>query len=263
MTSKEFLDSASPVRFLFLTLILSIPWWLLSQFVSIQGLPDRLPITDAGAVFMPALAAVLLTYRTSGWQGVGSLLRRLVDGDRLRASGWFICLALPTAFYLLVAVTMGFLGFDLPTCWNIGSQFPLVFLVFALGAIAEEIGYTAYATDPLLKRFSPTLVGIMLGIPWALWHLPSMIQIGQSTGLIAWGLFATVAFRVIYVQLYSNLGRSVFSIVLLHALFNAGRVAFPGGRDGFEQGDAMVGYVLVVTIAIILSLIWERVRFVS
>ncbi|MCG8414673.1 MAG: CPBP family intramembrane metalloprotease [Pseudomonadales bacterium] len=258
MDTEDSLAFFSLSKFLVLTLALSTPWWLLSLVLSYPGLPDRLPITDVGAVFMPALAAILLTHRTLGRQGVWALVSRLTDWGRLYMKGWLVYLVLPLVFYLSVFALMRFLGFQLPSGWNIDLQLFLVFLVFLIGAIGEEIGYTAYAADPLLKKHPPVIVGLMLGIPWALWHLPSMIQIGQSVLLIVWGLMATIAFRIIYVHLYMRLGRSVFSIVLLHALFNTGRVAFPGGRDGFEQGDAAVGYSLVILVAILLSWLWRN-----
>jgi membrane protease YdiL (CAAX protease family) len=63
-----------------------------------------------------------------------------------------------------------------------------------------------------------------------------MVLLDRSAGLIAWGLAATVAFRVIYFWLYIDAGRSVFAVTLLHAIVNTGRTAFPGGRKAFELG---------------------------
>ncbi|WP_421724443.1 CPBP family intramembrane glutamic endopeptidase [Bauldia sp.] len=248
-------SSASPLAFLALTYALSLPWWGLSLVLRAPGLPDRLPITDLGAVFMPALAAIILIHRERGRRGVIAVLRRLADWDRVRGAWWLVLLGLPPVLYVATFAGMRLLGFDVAVPSAIGAPLALTFVVFFLGAVGEELGYTGYATDPLLRRASAPMTAVMLGVPWALWHLPSMILIGQPTDLILWGLAATVAYRVIYVEIYARSGCSLFSVVLLHALFNTGRTAFPGGHEGFEAGNAAVGYGLVVLVALGLSLL--------
>lgn len=259
---RRALPSECPIAlslpFFALTFALSTPWWLLSTVVTLEWLPNRLPTTDAGAVFMPTLAAVVLTHRVDGWEGVRRLLARVCDGGRPRRGSWAAYLVLSPLLYLLTYAAMRLLGFDLPGDWRLDPQILSTFLVFLVGATAEELGYTAYATEPLLEQCPPAVAGVVLGVPWALWHLPSMVQVGQSTGLITWGLAATVAFRVIYVHFYAHLGRSLFGIVLLHALLNTGRAAFPGGRAVFERGDAAVGYAMVIVLAVSLSFLWGR-----
>lgn len=201
---------------------------------------------------MPALAAIVLTYRERGRRGVAEALRRLVDWGRIRSASWIFLLGLSPMLYFATYAGMQLLGFELNDRLEIGAQLALVFVVFFVSAAGEEIGYTGYATDPLLRRASAPVTAIMLGVPWALWHLPSMIQIGQSADLILWGLAATVAYRMIYVETYVRSGRSLFAIVFLHALLNTGRTAFPGGREGFEAGNGAVGYGLVILFAICL-----------
>ena len=59
-----------------------------------------------------------------------------------------------------------------------------VFLMFFVASIAEELGYGAYATEEFQKHYSPLKTAFIIGVPWALWHLNSMVQIGQTTTLI-------------------------------------------------------------------------------
>ena len=248
---------ATPFLFLALTFALSVPWWALGLFIRASGLPDGLPITDVGAVFMPALAALICSYRDSGWRGVTDLLARLGDWRRMSGFTWLIVLGLAPLLYLLTEAAMRLCGYPLGDQWGIGAQLALVFIVFLIGAGAEEIGYMGYAADPLLQRFPVPLTAIILGVPWALWHLPSMIQLGQSMNLILLGLTATVAYRMIYLELYVRAGRSVLAVVVLHALLNTGRTAFPGGRPAFELGDGLIGYGLVIVLALGIAL-WPR-----
>lgn len=245
----------SSFKFIAVTYALTLPWWILSVFVRYSGLPDNLPITDAAATFMPALAAVLLTMGERQPGAVFRLLARSGDWRRVvEGAWWFVILGLPPAIYVATHLTMRDLGLAVPAHWSFSPTIVLAFLAFFFAAAGEEIGYTGYATDALLLQASPLRTALLLGLPWALWHLPSMIELGQSPGLIMWGLIATVAFRILYLWIYVNGGHSLFAIILFHALANTGRTAFPGGRAAFEQGDASIGYGLIIGITVLVVL---------
>jgi membrane protease YdiL (CAAX protease family) len=113
-----------------------------------------------------------------------------------------------------------------------------------------------YAIDPLQGRHTALTSSLVIGSLWALWHIPSMIQLGQPPRLLALGLAATVAFRILYVWIYNNTARCMFGVILFHAISNTGRTAFPGGRRAFELGDAGVGYSLVILTSIAVTAIW-------
>ena len=252
---------ARPIRsafpFFALVYLLTLPWWALSRFVTFDGLPDNLPITDIGATFMPALAALILVFRDSGTSGVKVTLARVLDWRKIKNRRWLlVVLLLPLAQYALTYLVMRAAGLPVPAYLALTPALALAFPAFLLAAAGEELGYTGYATDLLQQRHSALASALIIGVPWALWHLPSMIQIGQAPGLIAWGLLATVAFRVIYVWLYSNAGRSLFAIILFHAVANTGRTAFPGGRAAFELDNGAIGYAIVICFAVVLALVY-------
>ena len=83
-----------------------------------------------------------------------------------------------------------------------------------------------------------------------------MIKMGQSSQLIAWGLLATVAFRVITVWIYNNSNFSLFAVVVAHAAGTTARTAFPGGREGYELGDGAISYSIVILTAITVTALW-------
>jgi membrane protease YdiL (CAAX protease family) len=113
-----------------------------------------------------------------------------------------------------------------------------------------------YAIDPMQDRWGALRAGLLMGSVWALWHFPSMIQIGQTPALMTWGFFVTIAFRILYIWLYNNTGRSVFGVILFHAISNTGRTIFPGGRAHFELANAAVGYAIIILAAIIVIFLW-------
>jgi membrane protease YdiL (CAAX protease family) len=247
----------SPVAFFVLVYVLTIPFWLLNFVVKFDGLPDGLPVADAGATFVPLIAAMVLVYREGGPPGIKKLLARVFDYRRIRQKVWLLpIILLMPGIYVATYWLMRAAGLPVPSSWNIPPSLPLVFLAFFVAAIGEELGYTGYAIDPLQSRNAALTSSLMIGVPWALWHVPSMIQLGQSARLLGLGLAATVAFRILYVWLYNNTGHCVFGVILFHAISNTGRSAFPGGRNAFELGDAVAGYSLVILTSIAVTLVW-------
>lgn len=247
----------SPLIFFLLVFTLTIPFWLLSSMVKINGLPDNLPVTDIGATFVPLIAAALLIYREEKFAGVKELLKRIFDYRRIQNKAWYIpIIFLMPALYLLTYWVMRLIGIPVADVWQIPPLTPLLFLAFFIAAAGEELGYMGYAIDPMQSRWGALGACLIMGPIWAIWHFPSMIQIGQSPGLMAWGFLATVGFRILYVWLYNNTGQCIFGVILFHALGNTGRSIFPGGRAGFELSNAAVGYSIIALAALAVAFLW-------
>jgi membrane protease YdiL (CAAX protease family) len=151
---------------------------------------------------------------------------------------------------------MSWLDFTVSSKWNVSPSLFVVFAFFFVGAAAEELGYTAYATDALQTRTTALGTALTIGPIWAMWHLPSMIQVGQGLQLIVWGLVATAAFRVLWIWIYNNASRSAFAVILAHAVFNTARTAFPGGRTAFEYGNGFVTYSTIIVAAVVAVVMW-------
>ena len=247
----------SPLKFFGLLFALTAPFWLLSTVVKAEGLPDNLPVTDVGATFVPLFAAAILIYREEKLDGVKRLLRRTFDYRRIKNKAWYIpILVLMPSLYILTHWIMRLLGLPVPAGWDIPWATPFIFLAFFIAAAGEELGYMGYLIDPMQLRWTALATGLIVGSIWALWHFPSMIQLGQTPILMTWGFLATVAFRILYIWLYNNTNQSVFGVILFHAISNTGRTIFPGGRSHFELANATVGYSMIVVAAIVVVFLW-------
>lgn len=237
--------------------------------VKVEGLPDNLPVTDIGATFVPLIAASILVYREEKFGGVKRLLKRAFDYKRIKRKIWYVpIIFLMPILYLLTYEVMRLIGLPLPAEWHIPLLTPLLFVGFFIAAAGEELGYMGYVIDPMQDRWSALTTSLIVGSLWAIWHFPSMIQIGQTPTLMAWGFLATVAFRILYVWLYNNTGKSIFAVIFFHAMGNTGRSVFPGGRSHFELADAAVGYSIIAITAVIVTFLWgsktlARYRYAS
>ncbi|ATQ79016.1 CPBP family intramembrane metalloprotease domain-containing protein [Massilia violaceinigra] len=250
-----------PTAFFFLVIAISAPMWILSGFLDKSPLPDNIPLTDIGATLSPAIAACILIYLENGRQGVLELLKRLFDHRRIKKRGALILsLLLMPALYVITYAALRIAGIPVAAHLDLSASLLIAFAMFSAGAAMEEIGYSAYATDALQKRFSPLATALMIGVPWAMWHLPSMIKMGQSSQLIVWGLLGTIAFRVITVWLYNNAGCSLFAVILAHAVGTTARSAFPGGRHGYEVADGSISYAIIIIAALCVAFFLVRER---
>ena len=253
------MNYSHPWQYFLLVYALSAPFWLLSLLLKNSPLPDNLPLTDIGAALTPTIAAVLLRYREGGIAAVRSLFRRVFDYGRIKhfAYFWTAILIFPL-LYLLTYAAIRQTGQTIPALSVSFAPLAGAFVMFFIAAVAEELGYAAYATESLQRRFTPLITALIIGVPWALWHLPSMIAVGQSAELIAWGLAGTVAVRIIYVWLYNGSGGSVFVLIACHTVANTARTGFPGGRAVYENGSGMIPYgIIIIAVATVIGF-WHK-----
>jgi len=235
--------------FVLLVTLLTIPLWIFGG--NPLPVPMKLPIS-ALALVTPMIAAVFLTYRQNGFPGVGALFKKVFDFRKIKNKIWF----LPVLFlYPLVMVisylVMRLAKFPLPVPeipWHLALPFLLLFFVAGIG---EEIGWTAYATDPMLKRWGGLITSLVLGGFWALFHLIPDIQNGQAADWIFLHLLSTVAFRIIIIWVYCNTGGSVFTAILFHAMNNLSWTLFPNYGSHYNPFVTFVVSLPVVAVFIV------------
>jgi membrane protease YdiL (CAAX protease family) len=174
--------------------------------------------------FAPAVAALTLTARTSGAAGVGALLTRLVQWQ---VSGrWYVFAFGYMAAIKLVAALVHRL---MTGVWPAFGTNPWYLMVAATvlstvvgGQAGEELGWRGYALPRMAERMGPAAASVVLGMIWAVWHLPLFYfrpadTFGQS--FLAYAL-QVIALSVAIAWLYWRTGGSLLLTMLMHAAIN-------------------------------------------
>lgn len=221
-------EDAAAGRFFGLVLVLSLPCYALGVTRTALPFAPALPISALMAC-VPMIAALGLLMRQSGATAAGRLFASAFQ-VRTIPNPWWALAALglmPAAF----AVTGGIL-------WRSGAILPALhllptsavipaFVLFFLGAVAEEIGWQGYAYPRLNKRRSALSAALIIGVVWALWHVIPFTLMGRSAGWIIWQGLGMVLMRILIVWLVVNAGQSLLIAVLFHMMSNSVWGLFP------------------------------------
>jgi membrane protease YdiL (CAAX protease family) len=197
----------------------------------------------------PALIATALAWR-EGNGAVGRLFRQLTV--RPTNPAWYLVLLIPLVAFLAVDVIAVALGE--PSAGMFDEVFPAVLivpLVVLLPAFAEEIGWRGYALPRTLTAMSPLRAAIVLGIPWALIHVPLYWPGQMNGGSSVWSMATQIiAYSVVLTWIYVGTGGSVLMTGLFHALAN-GLVPLTNGLDPYLVWDIRGVVFPVVAILIV------------
>jgi membrane protease YdiL (CAAX protease family) len=250
--------NSSLLNWVLLLFGLSVPLWVIGAIYDVQLFPGfnllQLPLAMGG------VAALILIYRQNGRDGIVALLKRTYDFRNIKSKIWYLPI-------LLIYPSIGFLDYLIQRMS--GASFPAlhfslpIFLgystVFFL-AYGEELGLTGYAIDRLQQRYSALMSGILLGLVWAGYHIPSFIISGYySFDWIFWHALYTIVGRVLFVWVYNNSGRSLFSMALLHSTFGLFWILFPA-TDNLQKAtsyyDPRIAAFIAISYVVIVTLLW-------
>ena len=241
--------------FVFLVFALSIPFWILGATVELKDIiPINLPIS-ALMLLCPLTAAIILKQRETDHAAVKTLLKRVADFRQIKNRLWYIpMLLLIPATMLFSYLIMKYVEMPLPEPDIQWRAAPVLFILFFIGAIAEEIGWTGYLTDPLQKRFGALNTGFIIGSIWAIWHVVPYIQAHRSPNWILWQCIGTLALRIIFIWIYNNTGKSVFAVILCHTTVNLSEYLFPNYGSHYNP---FIFALLLIFITAVITCFWS------
>lgn len=242
----------------FVTSVLLLSWLrlippLLKEYAGIES-----PTWLTGGVlpllgsFGPVLVAVALTMSASGSAGAATLFRH---GMRWRVPrNWYPTAVLgPALLYSTALAGLVLWGGQSPSFgpqdWvNVLAVFVGAF-VFALG---EEFGWRGYLQRGVQARASALTAGLLVGLVWALWHMPLFVapDAVQSEIPFVPYLSLLVGLSVVFGWVYNGTGGSVLLVALMHAGFNASVGSVTLGLGSTDIGRFVVLCAVVTWLAV-------------
>jgi uncharacterized protein len=184
--------------------------------------PDSVAGTLASFwTYGPATAAVIVAALTGTLRDLGARLVRWRVGWQ-----WYAVVLLgPAAFYATVAALHAVFGWsaglDQPVAGRAGliGLLPWFLTLVLTDGLGEETGWRGFALPRMLQRAGPMLSSLVLGVIWALWHLPLFWTVGnpnygRSFVLL---LMELPAMSVLYTWLFQHTAGSAFLAILFHA----------------------------------------------
>jgi membrane protease YdiL (CAAX protease family) len=153
----------------------------------------------------------------------------------------------------------------LPAISTLGALVPLSLLASLLdqGALLEEGGWRGFATPLAEQILSPLMAAVLIGIAWAVWHLPRDITGGVmgDMGAIRYWLqyfpsfaLGMIAVSIIAVWGMKQAGGSLVPAILVHGLANdaTGLAGQAGIEMALTTGFQLTKAIPFVIIAIII-----------
>jgi len=212
-------------------------------------------------------AAIIASAQADGKSGIVALFRRLLVW---RVSWVWYAAALfgPAAFYLagigIHASLSGatpdfsqpFITRLVPPSFNLGLA-ALIYLLYQVFVNGEEFGWRGYALPKLQVNQSALAASLIIGVVWALWHVPKYLTAGDPHDLPFW-FFALnmIANSVLYTWVFNRTRGSLLLMLLLHAGINTGIVILPIMPAAIgDTAPLVIAYILQNIAAVVIVII--------
>jgi membrane protease YdiL (CAAX protease family) len=259
-------EHTNPWQFFVLALGLSWLFWIP------LALSGQDPMTFPYIILMvlgglgPAISEAILVFGLGSDQQKRDYWHRVLDIRRI-SLGWLAVILLMFPILNAVATLLSVMsGAPLPVFEtarrlldNPMSVVPYVIFLFFFGPFFEELGWSGYALDGLQSRWSALTASLIIGLVWAVWHLPLFFmtgtfqseQIGVATANFWWYILPTLPISVLDTWIYNNANRSTLAAALLHFMVN-----FSG--ELFELTERARSYqaLLIAITTLVIVLIW-------
>ena len=268
MNNNSVLNSSIFSRiWLFFVLVFGWSWlfWIPTAYL---GLSIKTPIAILGwslGGLGPMLGGIVCTYFTKGKEGKHEYWLRIIDLTRITGR-WYFVIFLTVPFLIILAIIIDIIsGGSGGTLAKVVGVFlsqpitiiPFVLYVFFGGPFVEELGWRGYILDRLQAKWNVLLSSLILGVLWALWHLPLFFirdtyQYNLGFGSQSFWLFMIeiIAEAVLISWIYNNTRRSTLAAILFHFMIN-----FTGELIAASQRTEIYYSLLWVISAIVVAII--------
>ncbi len=243
------------------------PWVLSEEGVGL--LPFRLSdgtsgLLNALAILAgPTLSALIMTGITEGRAGIRRLLGRVVLWRVGLRWYLFALLGIPAVIALGTIIVPGgvasFGSLGLGYVLNYLALFPLIIVLG--GPLFEEVGWRGFALPRLQPLHGPLVGTLILGLMWALWHLPQFLvpswaEASGGSGFLAIVkfVFIAVAFAIVTTWVFNNTKGSVLLAILVHTSIDAFSIPMGGLFSPSEVANSLLlSFGVLVVLIVVLT----------
>jgi membrane protease YdiL (CAAX protease family) len=242
--------------------------WTGALAVAIPHLFRREPLPKMSGILMfpamllgPSIAGILMTTVIDGKDGLRRLAWRMSTASY--PARWSLVLLLPP---ILVMAVLLILKTFVSQAYA-PNRFFMGILFGVPAGLLEEIGWTGFAYSKMRSDANGLTPAIVLGLLWALWHVPVINYLGTAVPHGSYWLpfflafaVAMTAMRVLIGWIYTNTN-SVLAAQLMHVSSTGALVIFSAPSLTARQEAiwyATYGVVLWVAVAIVISMAGRR-----
>ena len=252
----------------FFALALSISWFFWMWIILFDWNVFTFPAILFGALglFGPAIAELILISRAHNKEEWRDYWQRVFDIRRI-SKIWLLVIFLTFPILNAIAILLSILsGSTLPEFetveyllsepWEI---LPFAIFILIFGPLPEELGWRGYALDGLQARYNALISSLILGLIWALWHVPLFFmngtwqhdKLGFATVDFWTFVFGTVIISILFTWIYNNTNRSTLSAILFHFMIN-----FSGELFSPTEMARLYNLILVTVFSMIVVIIY-------
>lgn len=212
----------------------------------------------------PMLGGIGLTYLTQDRESQRDYWARIVDPRRIPALWYAVIVFFAPVLWTLALLIETALG-DALALAEIGGKIAAAFAspsttlalltwTILFGPIPEEFGWRGYVLDRLQARWSALVASLILGVVWAIYHLPLFYM--RDTYHAAQGAWSSwfwlfmiqvVALAIVFTWIFNNTRRSTLAAILFHFVINlTAQLANLTGRTNFIVTLLWVGAAILI-----------------
>jgi membrane protease YdiL (CAAX protease family) len=241
-------------------------WSLLFLFIGPGGLAHNPPAISFLFVvvggFGPSISGVLMTWLIYGREGLQALGVRLRNG---RVGRWWLALLIIPGVTALTPLLRWLAGYTVDT----GAMLSLLGPGLGLGLTAglmEELGWRGFLLTHLLKRYSPLVSSLLVGLIWGgLWHgYADYFGLGDKS-LAFWPLVLLLgpclltAWSLVLTRVYEHTQTSLLLSILMHASISSSALIF--GQQYATIHEEITWTAISVGLAVLAAiLVWLGLR---
>ena len=244
------------LKFFLITFAVTWTCWVLMIAIPVSASNPFQQVLLLLGVFAPALVALLSTLRAEGRAGVRQLLQAVVHWQV--AGRWYV---FAVTYIVFIKLAVALIYRLITGAWPRFGTEPLYIIPFAIllstpFQSGEEIGWRGYALPRLAARFGLANASVLLGVVWALWHLPLFFFAEADTYHQPFLVYLAqvTAISVAIAWLWQRTGGSLLLTMLLHAAVNNSKdivpSAAPGGTHTFGLNASLPAWLTVALLCV-------------